>query len=61
MKLYEIPKNSKFRILDDGDIAYEKIYHVHHVGWMYSYCTTEDKEVTHILASTEVEIVPSKE
>lgn len=61
MKLYEIPKNSKFRILDDGDIAYEKIYHVHHVGWVYTCCSTKDKELVHILASTEVEVVSSKE
>ena len=61
MKLYEIHKNSKFKILDDGDIAYEKTYHLHHIDGMYSYCTTEDKKVAHISASAEVEIVPSKE
>ena len=61
MKLYEISKNSKFKIIDDGDIAYEEIYHLHHIDGMYSYCTTKDKEVVHISASAEVEVVSSKE
>lgn len=54
MKLYDVPRNT--RILVDG----EWVVNFHHIDGMYSYCTTDDGEVVHIGAWTDVEIEPSK-
>lgn len=61
MKLYDVPRNTRIKVLDDGDIGYEETYAFHHIDGMYSYCTTDKGEVVHLFAGTEVEIVPDKE
>jgi len=55
MKLYEIPNRSIFRIINDNlPIKYK----LHNIDGMYSYCTNiETKEVAHVIAWEEVEIV----
>ena len=68
MKLYEVPRNTKVRIIDDETttpvISYpvnkqEILYyhHYHHTDGMYSYCINEEGVVVHPAAWTNVEIV----
>jgi len=65
MKLYEVPRNSKIRMLEKGahipitslQIKPYQILHFSRVDGMYSYCTTEDGKVVHPAAWTDVEIV----
>jgi len=55
MKLYEIPNRSIFRIINDNPPIK---YKLHNIDGMYSYCTNiETKEVVHVIAWEEVEIV----
>ena len=55
MKLYELPRYSIFRIIDDDPSTK---YKLHNIDGMYSYCTNiETKEVTHVLAWQEVELI----
>lgn len=56
MKLYELPRNSKFITPDDG-CAIHEVFNFHHIDGMYSYCTNDKDEVFHLGASTEVEQV----
>lgn len=49
MKLYELPRNTYFRISGEP-----QVYFFHHIDGMYSYCTFGDY-VIHINATTEVE------
>ncbi len=63
MKLYELPKNTKFTIMGDEE---QIVFLFHHIDGMYSYCTRDfndelDQTPIHITAWTEVEIVVSKE
>jgi hypothetical protein len=52
MKLYEVPNNSKIRILEDnGEVLF------HHPDGMYSYCTDKNNNVVHVYISTEVEVI----
>ena len=65
MKLYEVPRNTKIRIIDDETttpvVSYpvdkNQILHYHHTDGMYSYCTNEENIVVHPAAWTDVEIV----
>ena len=64
MKLYECNRNVKVRIVDAekpplGGIAPEQgeEYMFHHIDGMYSYCTDKNKNVVHLKAWTEVELV----
>ena len=54
MKLYNVPKNTKIRI--QGDEGNE-IFTFHHIDGMYSYCTDSEKNVVHLQAWSDVEIV----
>ena len=62
MKLYEVPRNSKIRMLEKGahipitslQIKPYQILHFSRVDGMYSYCTTEDGKVFHLTISTSV-------
>ena len=64
MKLYEVPPNSKIRVLGEGMVppsapAIHKgdVLNFHHIDGMYSYCENQDGDVVHLAAFTEVEIV----
>ena len=65
MKLYEVPRNSKIRIIDEDVMippasipAKESdVLNFSHCDGMYSYCTDADGNVVHISGMTEVEIV----
>lgn len=64
MKLYECNRNVKVRIIveeqppPDGIPPKQgKEYMFHHIDGMYSYCTDENKNVVHLKAWTEVELV----
>ena len=65
MKLYDVPRNSKIRIIDEdvknppaslkqntGDVL-----DFHHIDGMYSYCKDKEGNVVHIAAWTEVEVL----
>ena len=64
MKLYEVPNNTKIRVIrdvkvppcapqiNDGDLL-----NFHHIDGVYSYCTNADKEVVHLVAWAEVEVI----
>ena len=49
MKLHEVPNNTWITL--NG----EKLL-FHHIDGMYSYCTTEDNRVVHLVAWAEVEL-----
>jgi hypothetical protein len=50
MKLYELPRNTWFKIAES-----QLSFFFHHIDGMYSLITTENGEVTHFAAWTEVE------
>ncbi len=56
MKLYEVPRGSKIRVIGDA-AAKEIILNFSHIDGMYSYCTTKTGEVVHLAAWSEVIIV----
>jgi hypothetical protein len=64
MKLYDLKKGSKFRIIDDEtrvpvgapEAKADKVYWFGHIDGMYSYCKDGD-DVVHFAAWTEVEVV----
>jgi hypothetical protein len=53
MKLYDVPRNTRIKV-EDLELDF------HHIDGMYSYCKTDDGEVVHLAAWTEVEIVETK-
>lgn len=65
MKLYEVPRNTRVRVLEAEvpppgalavDVGQEVIFH--HIDGMYSYCTDPmEHTVVHLKAWTEVDIV----
>jgi hypothetical protein len=55
MKLYDVPANSKVRVVEEG--ADDEVYNFHNIDGMYSYCTDSKGNVVHLVAWTEVEIV----
>lgn len=64
MKLYDVPRNSKIRVLGDvktppaaQNIEEQEVLNFSHVDGMYSYCTNNNNEVVHLAAWAEVEIV----
>jgi hypothetical protein len=61
MKLYEVPKNTKVRLLEGFRAPYSPdpgmVVTFDHIDGMYSYCVTDAGEVVHPAAWTEVEIV----
>jgi hypothetical protein len=52
MKLYEVPRNSRIKVIDDGEE-----YNFRSIDGMYSYCTNDKGDVVHIAAWTEVDII----
>ena len=64
MKLYDVPNNSKIKVLGDikippaaQNIEEQEVLNFSHVDGMYSYCTNSNNEVVHLAAWAEVEIV----
>jgi hypothetical protein len=61
MKLYEVPRDTRVRLLGGTRHPYRPDPGVevmfHHIDGMYSYCVTDAGEVVHPAAWTEVEIV----
>jgi hypothetical protein len=64
MKLYDVPRNTKIRVMEDAkippahrDIDEDEILMFHHVDGMYSLCSDSQGNAVHIAAWTEVEIV----
>lgn len=64
MKLYNVKRNSRVRLLEDADIppgapSVKKGDEIQfgHTDGMYSFCTKDDGTVIHIAAWTEVEVV----
>lgn len=67
MKLYEVPRNTNVRLLEDDDgppaskpLKKGDIVKFHHIDGIYSYCTDKDGNKVHPAAWTEVEIVNDK-
>jgi hypothetical protein len=56
MELYKVPNHTKIRVVSSGE---ELMFY--HVDGMYSYCLNKDKEVIHLVAWEDVEIVLDKE
>lgn len=54
MKLYDVPRNTRICITDEGKV-YEYLFH--RLDGMYSYCTDDQGNVVHVAANTDVEIV----
>lgn len=54
MKLYEVPRNTYVKVVDDPN----GYYFFDHADGMYSLCTDIDDNIVHLGASTEVEIIP---
>ena len=64
MKLYDVPRNSKIRVVGDikippaaQNIEEQEVLNFSHVDGMYSYCTNSDNEAVYLVAWAEVEIV----
>lgn len=62
MKLYELPRRTKFRLLENTETPPDGIeadpnavYFFHHIDGMYSYCEDKDKNIVHLAAWSEVE------
>ena len=68
MKLYELKKGDRFRIIDEEprvppdapEAEYDKVYWFGSIDGMYSYCKDGD-ELVHFAAWTEVERVDERE
>ena len=64
MRLYEVPRNTRVRLLgeltnppDAPEPHAGEVVNFRHIDGMYSFCTTDDGTVCHPAAWTEVEIV----
>ena len=51
MELYNVPKDTRVRFTNGYEVMF------HHIDGMYSYCTTDEGNVVHPSAWSEVEIV----
>jgi len=67
MKLYDVPRNSKIKVVGDVKIPpaapiieEQEVLNFSHVDGMYSYCTNKDGQVVHLAAWTEVEVIDDK-
>jgi hypothetical protein len=57
LKLYEIPRYSKIRVIGlDGEPT-EDVFQFDHVDGMYSLCFDEKDHPVHLAAWTDVEVV----
>ena len=64
MKLYEVPRNTKIRIVDDEkappahrDFDKGEVLLFDHIDGMYSFCYDQAGKVVHLAAWAEVEVV----
>ena len=64
MELYNVPRNSRIKVVGDikvppasSMVKEEEILNFSHVDGMYSYCTKDNGEVVHLAAWTNVEII----
>lgn len=64
MKLYDVPRNSRIRVISDvkvppasPQIEEQEELNFRSVDGMYSYCTRDNGEVVHLVAWADVEIV----
>ena len=65
MKLYEVPRNTKIRVVDEErrvpiaakEIADQEVLMFHHIDGMYSLCHDMAGNACHLAAWTDVEIV----
>ena len=64
MELHKVPRNSRIKVLGDikvppgaPEIKAEQELNFSHIDGMYSYCTTDDGEVVHLVAWAKVEII----
>lgn len=55
MKLYEVPRNTKIRVLEEG--FEHQVLTFKHIDGMYSFCFNDKGQVVHLAAWTDVEIV----
>lgn len=64
-KLYDVPRNSRIKILADNDrhppahrdfVVGEELF-FHHTDGMYSFCMDKDNNVVHLAAYSEVEVL----
>jgi hypothetical protein len=63
-KLYDVPRNSKIRILSEAkvppshrDFEENEVLNFKHIDGAYSYCLDKDNQPVHLAAWTEVEVV----
>lgn len=64
MELYNVPRNSRIKVLSDikvppgaPEIKVGDELNFRSIDGMYSYCTTDAGQVVHLVAWAEVEIV----
>ena len=64
MKLYDVPRNTRVRVLEDArtppdslNVLTDNEVMFNHIDGMYSYCKDKDGNVVHLAAWTEVEII----
>lgn len=60
MKLYDVPRNNRIKLVSDT-LSSDMELNFHHIDGMYSYCTDDDGNVIHLAAWTEVEIVQQEQ
>ena len=64
MKLYDVPRNSRIKVVANdkvpplaSPINEGEELNFKHIDGMYSYCTRDNGEVVHLLAWAEVEFI----
>lgn len=64
MKLYDVPDNSKIRLIVDGDVPpaapelkKNDVLTFSHIDGMYSLCFDSEGNPVHLIATAEVEII----
>ena len=67
MKLYDVPNNTKIRVIGDirippeaPEINKDEILKFLHIDGMYSLCKNSNGDFVHLVAWAEVEIINSK-
>lgn len=68
MKLYDVPNNSRIKIIGNikvppaaPQLTEGQELNFRSIDGMYSYCTTDSGEVVHLVAWAEVEVLNTKE
>ena len=60
MKLYELPRGTKFKLVLDGVVG-DEVYLLDHIDGMYSLCYNKDEGICHIAAYAPVEKVEDED